>query len=272
KVKNAQEAHEAIRPAGHPFELPSALRDQLPPDQFRLFELIWKRTIASQMVDARGRTMTITIEADDAVFQVSGKTIDFPGFLRAYVEGSDDPEAELADQERILPAVKVGDGLNCQELIAKDHTTQPPARFSEASLTAALEERGIGRPSTYASIIDTILERRYVFKKGNALVPTWTAFSVSKLLEQHLPNLVDYEFTAEMEDLLDAISRGESEANAYLQKFYFGDEQKVPGLKAQLDSKLQTVDPRDLSRFSLGQPASADEVFVRVGKFGPFIE
>jgi DNA topoisomerase-1 len=272
KVKNAQEAHEAIRPAGHPFELPNVLRDQLPPDQFRLFELIWKRTVASQMVDARGRTMTITIEADDAVFQVSGKTIDFPGFLRAYVEGSDDPEAELADQERILPAVAVGDALDCRELIAKDHTTQPPARFSEASLTAALEERGIGRPSTYASIIDTILERRYVFKKGNALVPTWTAFSVSKLLEQHLPNLVDYEFTAQMEDLLDAISRGESESNEYLQRFYFGDNHKLPGLKAQLDSKIQTVDPRDLSRFTLGTPDSGEEVFVRVGKFGPFIE
>jgi DNA topoisomerase-1 len=272
KVKNAQEAHEAIRPAGHPFELPNVLRDQLPPDQFRLFELIWKRTVASQMVDARGRTMTITIEADDAVFQVSGKTIDFPGFLRAYVEGSDDPEAELADQERILPAVAVGDALDCRELIAKDHTTQPPARFSEASLTAALEERGIGRPSTYASIIDTILERRYVFKKGNALVPTWTAFSVSKLLEQHLPNLVDYEFTAQMEDLLDAISRGESESNEYLQRFYFGDNHKLPGLKAQLDSKIQTVDPRDLSRFTLGSPDSGEEVFVRVGKFGPFIE
>jgi DNA topoisomerase I len=276
KVKNAQEAHEAIRPAGHPFELPSALKDQLGPDQFRLFELIWKRTIASQMVDARGRTMTITIEADGAVFQVSGKTIDFPGFLRAYVEGSDDPEAELADQERILPAVKIGDAVNCRELIAKDHTTQPPARFSEASLTAALEERGIGRPSTYASIIDTILERRYVFKKGNALVPTWIAFSVSKLLELHLPYLVDYEFTAQMEDLLDDISRGEFESVAYLNDFYFGKKNNShPGLKPQLDSKIQQIDPRELSRFTLGTPESGpyrDEVFVRVGKFGPFIE
>jgi len=136
--------------------------------------------IASQMVDARGQIITITIEADGAVFQVSGKTIDFPGFLRAYVEGSDDPEAELADQERILPTVSIGDLLTCRELKTKDHTTQPPARFSEASLTAALEERGIGRPSTYASIIETILARQYVFKKGNALVPTWTAFSVSR--------------------------------------------------------------------------------------------
>jgi len=276
KVKNAQEAHEAIRPAGHPFELPAGLKETLGPDQFRLFELIWKRTIASQMVDARGRTMTITIEADGAVFQVSGKTIDFPGFLRAYVEGSDDPEAELADQERILPAVSVGDAVQCNELIAKDHTTQPPARFSEASLTAALEERGIGRPSTYASIIDTILERRYVFKKGNALVPTWTAFSVSKLLEQHLPNLVDYQFTAQMEDQLDEISRGEYESGKYLNNFYFGQKgNSHPGLKPQLDSKIQQIDPRDLSRFTLGMPESGpflDEVFVRVGKFGPFIE
>src|SRR5262245_24907664 len=276
KVKNAQEAHEAIRPAGHPFELPAALKNELVPDQFRLFELIWKRTIASQMSDARGRTMTITIEADGAEFQVTGKTIDFPGFLRAYVEGSDDPEAELADQERILPAVKVGDTVNCRELIAKDHTTQPPARFSEASLTAALEERGIGRPSTYASIIDTILERRYVFKKGNALVPTWTAFSVSKLLEQHLPDLVDYQFTAQMEDLLDDISRGEFEHVEYLHNFYFGKKNNSHmGLKPQLDSKIQQIDPRDLSRFSLGKPQTGEhreEVFVRVGKFGPFIE
>ena len=159
-------------PRGDPPRRPSvraargARRTSSSSDQFRLFELIWKRTIASQMVDARGRTMTITIEADGAVFQVSGKTIDFPGFLRAYVEGSDDPEAELADQERILPAVKVGDAVTCRELIAKDHTTQPPARFSEASLTAALEERGIGRPSTYASIIDTILDRRVRLQEG----------------------------------------------------------------------------------------------------------
>jgi DNA topoisomerase-1 len=276
KVKNAQEAHEAIRPAGHPFELPAALKGTLNHDQFRLFELIWKRTIASQMVDARGHIITITLEGGGAVFSVSGKTIDFAGFLRAYVEGSDDPEAELADQERILPAVKVGDGLSVKDMLAKDHTTQPPARYSEASLTAALEERGIGRPSTYASIIETILARQYVFKKGNALVPTWTAFSVSKLLENHLPGLVDYEFTAQMEDLLDAISRGEFDSVAYLSNFYFGAKNEDhPGLKAQLDSKLQEVDARDLSRFSLGTPADGphrDEVFVRVGKYGPFIE
>ncbi|MDX1948708.1 MAG: DNA topoisomerase, partial [Pirellulaceae bacterium] len=273
KVKNAQEAHEAIRPAGHPFKLPSALKEELSYDQFRLFELIWKRTIASQMVDARGHIITITLEGDGAVFQVSGKTIDFAGFLRAYVEGSDDPEAELADQEKILPTVQLGEGLNLRDLLAKDHTTQPPARFSEAALTAALEERGIGRPSTYASIIDTILARQYVFKKGNALVPTWTAFSVSKLLEQHLPNLVDYQFTAQMEDLLDSISRQESGYLEYLNAFYFGNG--TPGLKSQLEAKIVEVDPREISRFSLGKPESGmyrEEVFVRVGKFGPFIE
>ena len=273
KVKNAQEAHEAIRPAGHPFKLPEALKGELNYDQFRLFDMIWKRTVASQMVDARGRNITLSLEGDGAVFQVTGKTIEFAGFLRAYVEGSDDPEAELADQERILPSVNKGDKISCRELTPKSHATLPPARFSEASLTAALEERGIGRPSTYASIIDTILARQYVFKKGNALVPTWTAFAVSRLLEDHLPKLVDYQFTAQMEDLLDAVSRGEQEYVAYLKGFYFGDSE--PGLKAQLEAKLTEVDPRTISRFSLGAPETGlhrDEVFVRVGKFGPFLE
>jgi DNA topoisomerase-1 len=273
KVKNAQEAHEAIRPAGHPFKVPETLRNVLTPDQFKLFDLIWKRTIASQMLDARGRSITLSVAGGDAVFQVTGKTIEFPGFLRAYVEGSDDPEAELADQERLLPSVQIGDPLDCKELSEKSHATQPPARYSEASLTAALEERGIGRPSTYASIIDTILERKYVFKKGNALVPTWVAFSVCRLLEEHLPNLVDYAFTAQMEDLLDAISRREAEAVSYLQEFYFGNGNV--GLKPQLDKKLQEVDPREMGRFSLGTPTEGEhreEVFVRVGKFGPFIE
>ncbi|ADB18196.1 DNA topoisomerase I [Pirellula staleyi DSM 6068] len=284
KVKNAQEAHEAIRPAGHPFKLPQNLRSELNPDQFRLFDMIWKRTIASQMADARGRNITITLEGDGAVFQVTGKTIEFAGFLRAYVEGSDDPDAELADQERILPSVDKGYPLNIKKLDAKSHTTQPPARFSEASLTAALEERGIGRPSTYASIIETILARQYVFKKGNALVPTWTAFSVSKLLEMHLPKLVDYQFTAQMEDLLDSISRKESEHGEYLRQFYFGDVKPQSdaghsmavgdeGLKKLLETKIQEIDARDMSRFSLGKPEEGgDEVFVRVGKFGPFIE
>ena len=211
KVKNAQEAHEAIRPAGHPFALPEALRNVLSPDEFRLYDLIWKRTVASQMADARARRITIRVVVNGANFEASGKIIDFPGYLRAYVEGSDDPDSELAGREVVLPPVTVGEALDCRQLQSKSHTTQPPNRYSEASLTRALEEMGIGRPSTYASIIDTILARDYVFKakRGNVLVPTWTAFAVSQLLEAHLPDLVDYQFTAEMEDELDAISRGE---------------------------------------------------------------
>ncbi|MBA4105776.1 MAG: type I DNA topoisomerase [Pirellula sp.] len=270
KVKNAQEAHEAIRPAGHPFELPDTMRPQLGVDEFRIFEMIWKRTIASQMADARGRRISITIEGEGCVFQVSGKTIDFPGYLRAYVEGSDDPSAELADQEKVLPSVEVGELLTCVALDAKEHTTQAPGRFSEASLTKALEERGIGRPSTYASIIDTILARNYVFKKQNALVPTWVAFSVVQLLEEHLSSLVDYQFTAQMEDDLDAISRGEQESVSYLDKFYYGNG--TPGLKKQLENKIDEIDPARIGRILIGTPEGQAPVFVRVGRYSPFVE
>ena len=276
KVKNAQEAHEAIRPAGHPFDFPESLRGRLSPDEFKLYDLIWKRTIASQMNDARCRRVTITIDADGALFQASGKTIEFPGYLRAYVEGSDDPESELADREAVLPTVAVGEKLDCAGMESKSHTTQPPNRFSEASLTRALEEMGIGRPSTYASIIDTILAREYVFKlkRGNVLVPTWTAFAVSQLLESHLPNLVDYKFTAEMEDELDAISRGEMNYVDYLRTFYFGNEH--PGLKQLLADKIDEIDARAVCRISLGKPEGegpeAEEIFVRVGRYGPFLE
>ena len=276
RVKNAQEAHEAIRPAGHPFDLPETLRGQLSPDEFRIYDLIWKRTVASQMADARGHRVTITVEVDGAIFQQSGKIIDFPGYLRAYVEGSDDPEAELADRNEVLPASTLGEVLTCRELRPKSHTTQPPVRYSEASLTRALEEMGIGRPSTYASIIDTILARQYVFKLGrsNVLVPTWTAFVVSQLLEEHLPELVDYQFTAEMEDELDAISRGELGYLEYLNRFYFGNAH--PGLKPLLKNKADEIDARDISRVLIGKPAGqgedAAEVYVRVGRYGPFLE
>ncbi len=276
KVKNAQEAHEAIRPAGHPFDFPESLRGRLSPDEFKLYDLIWKRTIASQMSDARGRRLTITIEANGASFEASGKTIDFAGYLRAYVEGSDDPESDLADREEVLPAVSLGETLQCVGMEPKSHTTQPPNRYSEASLTRALEEMGIGRPSTYASIIDTILARDYVFKlkRSNVLVPTWTAFAVSQLLETHLPELVDYQFTAEMEDELDTISRGEMDHLAYLRTFYFGNEH--PGLKQLLENKVGEIDARTVCRISLGKPAgegaAADEIFVRVGRYGPFLE
>ncbi len=270
KVKNAQEAHEAIRPAGHPFEFPGALRGRLDSDEYRLFELIWKRTVASQMADARGRRMTVTVEGGGATFQARGKTIDFPGYLRAYVEGSDDPEADLADQEAILPAVEEGQAVERLDLQVKGHTTQPPARYTEASLVNALEQRGIGRPSTYASILETIQDREYVYKKGNALVPTWVAISVTRLLERHLPELVDYEFTAGMEDELDSISRGELEHVEYLRRFYFGNGE--PGLKELLENKSEEVDARDVCTIEIGVPEGEDPVVVRVGRYGPYVQ
>lgn len=272
KVKNAQEAHEAIRPSGSPFELPQNLRGKLNDEQFKLFDMIWKRTIACQMSDAQKKRVTVTVEAQEAVFQASGTTIEFEGFLRAYVEGSDNPEEALAQQEVLLPKMVEEQPLACKSLEAKSHTTQPPARFTEASLTRTLEERGIGRPSTYASIIDTIQNRDYVFKKGSALVPSWTAFSVIRLLEDHLASLVNYDFTAQMEDYLDEISRNEKGFLEYLQKFYFGEE---TGLKPLLENKVQEIDPRITSRFTLGIPEEGEhreEVFVRVGRYGPFIE
>ena len=225
------------------------------------------------MADARGHRITITVEADGALFQAGGKTIDFPGYLRAYVEGSDDPEAELADREVVLPPVAWASRCECRELEPKSHTTQPPNRYSEAALTRALEEMGIGRPSTYASIIDTILAREYVFKRSAATCwcrPGWPLPS-AQLLEAHLPDLVDYSFTAEMEDELDAISRGEMGHLDYLRHFYFGNGH--PGLKQQLEEQGR----RDRRPRRQPHPASASrpggpEVFVRVGRYGPFLE
>lgn len=281
KVKNAQEAHEAIRPAGTPFRLPETVRSELgDQDQFRLFELIWKRTIACQMADAKKQRVSINIEGGGATFTASGTSIVFEGFLRAYVEGSDNPEAELANREKILPNVTEQDPLTAQALEAKSHTTQPPARFTEATLTRTLEEKGIGRPSTYASIIGTITDERrnYIVKKGTALVPTWRAFSVTRLMEDHFGTLVDYEFTAELEDFLDSISRDEVGREEYLKKFYFGDassDRHNVGLKARLAEKLEAIDPKVSARFLLGVPEDGEhreEVFVRVGKYGPYIE
>ena len=294
KVKNAQEAHEAIRPAGHPFQLPEKLRGELDYDGFRLFEMIWKRTIASQMADARKKRVIVTIQGifagGQAIFQASGTSIEFEGFLRAYVEGSDDPEAELAEKERLLPDLTEKEILSLAKLDAVSHTTQPPARFTEASLTQALEERGIGRPSTYASIIETIQYRDYVFKKGNALVPSWTAFAVIRLLEEHLGKLVNYQFTAQMEDHLDEISRNERGNNDYLRGFYFGEDTvesstttaaldgKVPaisGLRPLLASKINEIDPRVACSYPVGAPTTGDyreDIVVRVGRYGPFLE
>jgi DNA topoisomerase-1 len=283
KVRNAQEAHEAIRPAGNRFRLPEEVRSELSEEEFKLYDLIWKRTVASEMENARGRRITLSIDAvssagERATFQVTGKTIDFPGYLRAYVEGSDDPEAELADQETVLPDVHVGESLDCRQLEPKGHTTQPPARYTEATLTKTLEQDGIGRPSTYATIIDTILQRNYVFKRGTALVPTWTAMALVKLMEKHLADLVDYQFTARMEDDLDAISRGEAEHVKYLHSFYFGHD--ADGLKHQVENNLGEIDVREICRFPIGAPPGpdgdgewpAEPIYLRVGKFGPFLE
>ncbi len=273
KVKNAQEAHEAIRPTGSTFRSPAEVKGELGQDAFQLYELIWKCTVASEMKDAQGRRITISIEGVDsdgrtAKFHVSGKTIDFPGYLRAYVEGSDDPDSELASQESILPDVAVGEVIDCRQLDAKSHTTQPPARYTEASLTRTLKDDGIGRPSTYASIIDVILQREYVFKRGTALVPTWKAMVLIKTLESHFSHLVDYQFTARMEDDLDAISRGDAGHLDYLEKFYFGGEHQ--GLKEQVEKKLEEIDVREICRFTIGKPESsegdAEEIILKVFK------
>ena len=224
KVRNAQEAHEAVRPAGEVFRTPA--ETMLHGDEFRLYELIWQRTIASQMRDATGQSVSIRLggrasSGEDAEFGASGRVITFPGFLRAYVEGADDPDAELDDRERRLPQVSEGDALTAVAIDAEGHTTKPPARYTEASLVKELEDREIGRPSTYATIIGTILDRGYVFKKGTALVPSFLAFAVVRLLEQHFSRLVDYDFTAQMEDVLDEIATGDAEMAEWLTRFYF---------------------------------------------------
>ncbi|MEJ2187900.1 MAG: type I DNA topoisomerase [Acidobacteriota bacterium] len=285
KSKSAQEAHEAIRPAGENFRTPISLKSVLDSDQYRLYDLIWKRTLASQMKDAVGLRTNVRIEAQtasdgDAIFTASGKVITFPGFFRAYVAGSDDPEAELGDQEKILPPLTTGQQLTADEVAPTSHTTQPPARYTEASLVKELEARGIGRPSTYASIIQTIQDRGYVWHKGQALVPTFTAFAVIRLLERNLPDLVDYDFTARMEDELDAIARGENEAVPWLHDFYFGG--KVAGngghaimrvgLHALVDATGESIAPQEASRITIGQTDQGERVAVRVGRFGPYLQ
>ncbi|MFE4633840.1 type I DNA topoisomerase [Streptomyces sp. NPDC056773] len=279
KVKNAQEAHEAIRPSGDRFRTPA--ETGLTGDQFRLYELIWKRTVASQMKDAVGNSVTVKIggrsgDGRDAEFSASGKTITFHGFMKAYVEGADDPNAELDDREKRLPQVAEGDALSAEEITVDGHSTKPPARYTEASLVKELEEREIGRPSTYASIIGTILDRGYVFKKGTALVPSFLSFAVVNLLETHFGRLVDYDFTAKMEDDLDRIARGEAQSVPWLKRFYFGAEdatEVVPadgdalgGLK-ELVTDLGAIDAREISSFPVG-----DNIVLRVGRYGPYVE
>ena len=267
KAKNAQEAHEAIRPAGDTFRGPAEAQAAMPADEARLYDLIWKRTVASQMADATGRSLSVDVQADAGLFVARGKTVDFPGYRRAYVEGSDDPDAALAERETLLPPVVEGDAVSAEELVPKGHQTQPPARLTEASLVKELEARGIGRPSTYASIIDTILRRDYCFKKGNALVPTFTAFAVTGLLEDYLSWLVDYDFTANMEEQLDEIALGRDESEACLERFYRGDE----GLKQRLTDAQDLIDPRTVCTIPVGVGADGEDVVVRVGRYGPFL-
>ena len=269
KVKNAQEAHEAIRPAGETFRTPQ--QTGLSGDELRLYELVWKRTIASQMADAKGNQVSIRIAAESAAgedveFAASGRTITFHGFLKAYVEATEGPDAVGDDQQTKLPNLAEGEMLTAEELTAVGHQTKPPARYTEASLIKELEDREIGRPSTYASIINTIQARGYVYKRGTALVPAWIAFSVIRLLEQHFGRLVQYEFTAELESVLDEISHGNEERVAVLEGFWSGEGDGNTGLKRLIDN-LPDIDARELSTFEI-----ADGIAVRVGRYGPYIE
>ena len=285
KSKNAQEAHEAIRPAGETFRTPKSLKGELERDALRLYELIWKRTVASQMKDAEGVRTTVRVYADSAdrgraVFTASGKVIKFAGFWRAYVEGSDDPQAELEDKESILPALHQGQELDAVAVKPSGHRTQPPVRFTEASLIKELEERGIGRPSTYASIIQTIQDRGYVWKKGTALVPTFTAFAVTNLLVLHLADLVDFDFTAKMEDGLDAIANGQRDPGPWLHDFYHGqpgakkngDHIADIGLKALVGSGWEQIDARQVCSIALGTNEAGEIVAARVGRYGPYVQ
>ncbi len=277
KVKNAQEAHEAIRPAGDSFKSPKTIAAQFgaSSDEAKLYDLIWKRTVASQMKDSKGESVKVLVAATPEAgvtseFAASGKTILFPGFLRAYVEGSDDPEAALDDQETHLPAVAEGDAATPVGIEPKGHETKAPARYTEASLIKRLEELGIGRPSTYASIISTIQDRGYVYKKGSALVPTLTAFATVALMEQHFTDLVDYAFTARMEDDLDQIANGDMEATPWLKTFYFGNGHS--GLKNLVSANIEAIDAREINAIPIGVDEDGTPVVARSGKFGPYVQ
>jgi DNA topoisomerase-1 len=295
KVKNAQEAHEAIRPAGDSFSHPSKVEREMGGDRGKLYELIWKRTVACQMEDSRGQSVKLGISSrangQELEFVVTGNTITFPGFLRAYVEGSDDPTQELEQRERPLPAVTEGQSLRGLGFEPKGHETQPPPRYTEASLVKRLEELGVGRPSTYASIISTIQQRGYVWKKGSALVPSFKAFAVVQLLEKHFSDLVDYAFTARMEDELDGIAAGREEAVPWLRRFYFGDsadgaakkngdgkedggEERAlrVGLRTLVAERLNEIDARAINSLPLGRDDQDREIIIRVGRYGPYLQ
>ncbi|MBN8615434.1 MAG: type I DNA topoisomerase [Deltaproteobacteria bacterium] len=304
KVKNAQEAHEAIRPAGDDWKLPDEVTREVDPDQAKVYELVWKRTVASQMQDARGESVSVRFAATaktdqgprECELSAAGLTIEFPGFLRAYVEGSDDPEAELESKEKQLPKLVEGDALTATDVSAAGHETQPPARYTEASLVRKLEELGVGRPSTYAATLATIQDRGYVLKKGTALAPSFTAFAVVTLLERHFPELVDYAFTAKMENDLDAIASGENESAPWLRRFYFGvqaegaaNESHVKtagttgvnahrsaglevGLRKLVSEHLGDIDAREINSIYIGKDAEDRDVVARVGRYGVYVQ
>ena len=287
KVKNSQEAHEAIRPAGESFATPGQLSGQLDAEEFKLYDLIWKRTVASQMADAKGTSMKVTVAGTaatekgsyDVEFSATGRTITFPGFLKAY--GADDAKGDKKGETR-LPHLEEGRALTAKEVSAEGHSTNPPARYTEASLVKKMEDLGIGRPSTYASIIKTIQDRGYVVSRGNALVPSWVAFAVVGLLEENFTELVDYDFTSSMEDELDQIATGIEDGTAWLNGFYFGNaeanEQKAAsiarhgGLKSLIDVNLEAIDARKVNSLRLYTDTEGRDVFVRVGRYGPYIE
>ncbi|HZD06004.1 MAG TPA: DNA topoisomerase, partial [Longimicrobiales bacterium] len=273
RAKSAQEAHEAIRPAGESWRTPEQVAGEVGPDEAKLYRLVWRRTLASQMPDARGETMTVRLGAaasdgEDCEFGATGRSITFPGFMKVYVESLDDPDARPDDEESILPTLEEADRLEVVDLQPRGHETQPPRRYSEASLVQRLEELGVGRPSTYASILSTIQDRGYVWKRGGVLIPSFTAFAVVTLLEQHFPNLVDYAFTARMEDDLDAIAAGEEERVPWLTRFYLGAD----GLRRAVEEKLGDIDARAVNSVSIGTDSIDRPIVARVGRYGPYLE
>lgn len=289
KVKNSQEAHEAIRPAGETFATPGQLHGQLDAEEFKLYELIWQRTVASQMADARGTSMKVTIagtakSGEEVEFAATGRTITFPGFLKAYVETSvlEDGRNVADNAEKRLPVLTKGDALAADKVEAEGHSTNPPARYTEASLVKKMEDLGIGRPSTYASIIKTIQDRGYVFSRGNALVPSWVAFAVVGLLEQNFSSLVDYDFTSSMEDELDEIAAGNEDRTQWLTGFYFGNAEardnmadsiaRLGGLKSLVGDNLEQIDAREVNSLKLFTDSEGRDIVVRVGRYGPYLE
>jgi DNA topoisomerase-1 len=286
KIKNAQEAHEAIRPTT-PLRSPDALAGELSGQELSLYRMVWQRTLASQMADAVGTTVSVRLGAvaggSDAEFAASGTTITFPGYRQVYVESVDDSDGAADENEALLPQLTVADHVDVESLTPNGHTTSPPARFTEASLVKRLEELGIGRPSTWASIIQTIQDRGYVWKKGQALVPTWTAFAVVGLMEKHFDELVDYAFTARIEEDLDSIARNERQKEDWLQHFYFGSpatngndgaptHEALPGLKRLVEENLGEIDAAEINTFPIGVDPDGVEIVVKPGKYGPYVK